>query len=144
MAEKLKDKMEEAGHKISETAAKVGHKVEEKVEEAADWAKETAHKAGNRMSEASEAVANRAKETFGSHNPTGMESDIREHMDVVASCGTKVGKVDHVVGSAIKLTKNDSPDGMHHMIPLSWVTGVDSRVHLSKDHLEVQGSWQPA
>jgi Uncharacterized protein conserved in bacteria (DUF2171) len=32
-------------------------------------------------------------------------------MDVIASCGKKVGVVDHVGGGAIKLTKKDSPDG---------------------------------
>ena len=144
MAETFKDKAEKAGHKISETATKVGHAVEEKAEEAADWAKETAHKAGNRLSEAKEKVENRAKETFGEARPTGTVSAIREHMAVFASCGTQVGTVDHVEASKIKLTKNDSPDGMHHLIPVSWVSHVDSGVHLNKDHRDVQSSWQSA
>ena len=41
-------------------------------------------------------------------------------MEVYASCGTKVGKIDHVYGDTIKLTKSDSPDGMHHTIPTAW------------------------
>ena len=32
MAEKFKDKVEEAGHKVAEAATRVGHKVGEKVE----------------------------------------------------------------------------------------------------------------
>ena len=72
------------------------------------------------------------------------QADIKEHMEVYASCGTKVGKVDHVEGDSIKLTKNDSHDGQHHRIPLSWVAKVHDHIHLSKDHKEVQSQWQPA
>ena len=71
-------------------------------------------------------------------------SDIKEHMEVYASCGTKVGKVDHVEGDSIKLTRNDSPDGQHHRIPLSWVAKVHDHIHLDRDHVEVQNQWQPA
>ena len=49
-----------------------------------------------------------------------------------------------VEGSQIKLTKNDSPDGMHHLIPMSWVAKVHDHVHLNKDHKQVQAQWQPA
>ncbi len=75
---------------------------------------------------------------------TGSPANIREHMEVYASCGTKVGKVDHVEGDRIKLTKNDSPDGQHHLIPVSWVAKVHDHIHLSKDHKEVQSQWQSA
>ena len=45
---------------------------------------------------------------------------IKNHADVIASCGTKVGEVDHLVGAdQIKLTKHG--DGHHHLIPTSWV-----------------------
>lgn len=135
MAESFKDKLQDVGDKISETATKVGHAVSEKVEEATDWAKETAHKAGNRVDEMKE----KAEHTFG-----GSTSDIKEHADVVASCGTKIGRVDHVEGSHIRLTKSDSPDGVHHTIPLSWVASVDSKVHLNKDHVAVQDGWGTA
>ena len=144
MAESFKDKVEEAGHKISEAATKVGHKVGEKVEEATDWAKEKAHQVGNRVDEVSQKVEHRAKETFGETGPAGTTADIREHMDVIGSCGNKLGKVDHVEGSHIKLTRNDSPDGQHHLIPTSWVAKVHDHVHLNKDHVEVQSQWQPA
>src|SRR5262249_30978314 len=111
------------------------------VEEAADWAKETAHKTGNRIDEAAQKLG----------HATGMSSaegtstaEIREHMDVYGSCGTKVGRVDHVEGDMIKLTKNDSPDGMHHLIPRSWVAKAHDGVHLDRDHKAVQAQWLPA
>ena len=79
-----------------------------------------------------------------STGPVGSTADIKEHQDVFASCGTKIGKVDHVMGDTIKLTKNDSPDGRHHMIPISWVAKVHDHVHLNKNHKEVESQWQPA
>jgi hypothetical protein len=79
-----------------------------------------------------------------SAGPIGSTADIREHMDIYASCGTKIGKVDHLEGDSIKLTKNDSPDGQHHRIPLDWVAKVHDHIHLKKNHKEVQGEWQPA
>ncbi len=145
MAESSKDKVEEAGHKIAETATRVGHQVGEKVEEAADWAKATEHKAGNRIDEAAQKLGHKAGTPLAeSTGPVGSTADIREHMDVYASCGTKVGRVDHVEGDTIKLTRSDSPDGMHHRIPLSWVAKVHDHVHLDRDHKAVQGQWQPA
>lgn len=79
-----------------------------------------------------------------SKGPIGSPAEIRNHMDVFASCGTWVGKVDHVEGDSIKLTRNDSPDGQHHRIPISWVAKVHDHVHLNKDHEEVQSEWRPA
>lgn len=79
-----------------------------------------------------------------STGPVGSIADIREHMEVYASCGTKVGLVDHVEGDTIKLTKRESPDGQHHRIPTSWVAKVHDHVHLTKNHKEVQSEWQPA
>ena len=75
---------------------------------------------------------------------TGSPADIQEHMEVYASCGTKIGKVDHVEGDTIKLTRKDSADGQHHRIPLDWVAKVHDHIHLSKDHKEVESQWQPA
>jgi hypothetical protein len=63
---------------------------------------------------------------------------IREHMEVVCSQGGKIGSVDHVQGEEIKLTKNDSPDGKHHFIPMSMVKSVDDKVHLSMPGSEVK------
>ena len=69
-------------------------------------------------------------------------SKIREHMNVVASCGTRVGVVDHVDGQSIKLTKNDSKDGQHHFIPTAWVDRVDNEVHLKKNSKETEQGWK--
>jgi len=143
MAENIKDKVEAAGHKIAEKTTEVGHQVGETVEKAADWAKEKAHQVGNRIEEATQKAEHKAKETFGGSSTTST-ADIREHMDVIGSCGNKLGKVDHVEGSHIKLTKNDSPDGLHHMIPMAWVARVDEHVHLSKNCGEAKREWQPA
>ena len=75
---------------------------------------------------------------------TGSPAEIKEHMEVYASCGTKVGKVDHVLGDQLKLTRNDSPDGQHHLIPMDWVAKVHDHIHLNKDHREVEAQWQTA
>jgi hypothetical protein len=45
-------------------------------------------------------------------------SQIKEHMDVIASDGQKIGNVDHLDGKdKIKLTKGDAPDGKHLSFP---------------------------
>jgi hypothetical protein len=143
MAKSFKDKAEEAGHRISEKVTEVGHRVGEKVEEATDWAKQKAHQAGHRLEEATQKVEHKSQEFFGtSCGAARTTADIREHMDVIGACGNKLGRVDHVEGSKIKLTKNDSPDGMHHLIPMSWVEQVDEHVHLSKSCGEAKREWQ--
>jgi hypothetical protein len=146
MAESIKDKLEDVGHSIADTASKVGHRVSEDVEKAVDWTKEKAHEAGHRIDEAAHKVGHKVEEAKEKYAATGSSdaSGIREHMDVYASCGTRVGTVDHVEGDTIKLTKSGSPDGQHHRIPLSWVSSVDSGVHLDRNHVDVQGQWQPA
>ena len=53
-------------------------------------------------------------------------SEIVQHMEVMGSDGQHVGRVDHVVGDEIELTKLDLKAGLkHHMIPLSWVDRVE-------------------
>jgi hypothetical protein len=145
MAETYKQQAEDAAHKVAEKASEVGRKVGEKAEEAVDWVKEKAHQAGDRIEEAVEAVrhpdAARLSESTG---PVGSLFDIKDHMSVYASCGKFVGKVDHVEGDRIKLTKNDSPDGMHHYIPTSWVAKVHDHIHLNKNSQEVEGQWRSA
>ena len=64
-------------------------------------------------------------------------SNIREHMEVVGSDGGHVGRVDHVLGDQIELTKLDIGSGLkHHLIPVSWVDDIDGdtvRLSLTKD-----------
>jgi hypothetical protein len=122
MAESFKDKVKDAGHKIAETATKVGHRIEE----------------------AAQTVKHKVAKLADSKGAVGSTADIREHMEVYGSCGNLLGKVDHVEGDQIKLTKNDSPDGQHHLIPLSWVAKVHDHIHLNKDCGEARAEWQNA
>jgi hypothetical protein len=71
-------------------------------------------------------------------------SDIREHMDVVGADGKHVGRVDHVVGSEIELSKWDTASGLkHHMIPMSWVDLVDDDgVHLNRTRDAARAEWR--
>ena len=58
-------------------------------------------------------------------------SQIREHMPVIGSDGQCVGTIDKVEENQVKLTKNDSPDELHHYLPLSLVQTVDEHVLIS-------------
>ena len=70
-------------------------------------------------------------------------AQIKEHMEVIASDGQTVGTVDHMEGSdRIKLTRQSSGHGHHHIIPLAWVDHVDAHVHLSKTADFVAQNWQ--
>jgi len=102
---------------VKDTLKNAGEAVKEKAEEAACWVKD--------------------KVGMSSHDP----ADIKPHMAVISSCGCTMGKVDGVEGGSIKLTKNDSPDGMHHFIPTAWVDHVDSHVHLNKNSEECKRGW---
>ena len=67
-------------------------------------------------------------------------SSIKEHMDVIAADGEAIGKVDHMQDGKIKLTKTDSPDGHHHLVPLDWVDHVDAHVHLNKSLSDIRAA----
>jgi hypothetical protein len=71
-------------------------------------------------------------------------NDIKEHMEVLGSDGQRVGTVDHLDGSSIKLTKGDSQDGKHHFIPSDWVERVDQHVHLKKSSKDAKSQWKEA
>jgi hypothetical protein len=70
-------------------------------------------------------------------------SQIREHMDVVGSDGKHVGRVDHVMGDEIELTKWDTQAGLkHHMIPMTWVDHVDDDgIHLNRTKDAAKMDW---
>lgn len=99
------DKLKEAGQQIADNVA-----------HAADWVKEKTGVGPGRAEGSDAGVAG-----------------IRAHMDVICSCGTKLGTVDGVEGNAIKLTKDSFGDGQHHFVPTSMVDHVDRHVHLSKN-----------
>ncbi|MBN9016650.1 MAG: DUF2171 domain-containing protein [Rhizobiales bacterium] len=62
------------------------------------------------------------------------ESDrIQAHMLVLDQRGNHVGTVDRVdEAGEIRLARSDSPDGLHHYIPLDWVEAVDEAVRLNR------------
>ena len=119
----VKEKVMDAGQAVAEKAKAVGHKIADGAEQAAGWVKE---KTGVGAVEGKDLGV----------------SAIRERMDVIASCGHKIGVVDHVEGSTLKLTKSDSNDGQHHYIPVGWVQLVDGQVHLSKNSVEAVREWK--
>ena len=157
MVSGIKDKAAEAGHTIAETAKTVGHKIAEGAEKATDWVKEKAHIGANKGACDTSKMACASDKT----------ANIREHMEVIASCGKHVGVVDHVEGSSVKLTKSEiaggfavdwQPDaegstvkvteskptapGEHHFIPLDWIESVDQQVHLNKNSEDVFRDWK--
>ncbi len=69
---------------------------------------------------------------------------IKAHMPVVCSEGGQFAVVDHMEpdNRTIKLAKDDS--GMHHYIPVSWVTRVDSAVHIDRPGKQAMSEWTDA
>jgi hypothetical protein len=120
----IKEKVADAGHKVADVAKDVGHKITQGAEKAVDFVKDKTG-LGGPCEGTNVGVAG-----------------IKERMDVIASCGKKVGVVDHIEGQTLKLTKNDSPDGQHHFIPFGWVDHVDSHVHLKKNSKETEQGWK--
>ncbi len=128
----IKDKVSDAGHAVADAAKTAGHAV-------ADAAQAAGHKVVDGAKHAAEFVGDKTGLGCGSEKSA---ADIKPHMSVVSSCGCTMGKVDHVDGGAIKLTKNDSPDGQHHFVPCSWVDHVDNHVHLNKNADETRSGWK--
>ena len=109
----MKDAIRNAADSVAEGAA-----------QAKDWVKDRVGMGG--------------PEAAGGADPAA----IRPHMEVITSCGCRVGKVDHLEGGAIKLTRGDSPDGRHHFLPTGWVARVDEHVHLNKNADETRREWK--
>ena len=68
-------------------------------------------------------------------------SAIEEHMEVVGSDGKHIGKVDHVLGGDLQLTRSMGV-GSHHLLPLSYVSSVDEKVRLSVTEDEAKDVWR--
>ena len=67
-------------------------------------------------------------------------SQIKPNTPVVCSKDGQFGVVDHMQGKdTIKLNKDDK--GVHHYIPLSWVTSVDDKVHVDRTGDEAMKQW---
>ena len=72
-----------------------------------------------------------------------LRETIKEHMPVLASDGSWIGKVDFLKTDRIILTK-DGPqsNGDHHSIPMAWVTSVeDDKVKLNQTTSVVRDNW---
>jgi hypothetical protein len=68
---------------------------------------------------------------------------VSEHMEVVGSDGSHVGKVDKVRGDRIILAKSDpKAGGMHHSIPCGWVESVDDKVSLNRTAESAMDAWR--
>ena len=104
---------------------------------------EVARDAGAAVAKGFEKVKDWVKDHAGVKEPMGFAKldEMKPGMEVISSCGCRVGTVDHMEGNAIKLTRKDSPDGQHHFIPVGWVARVDSHVHLNKDVSETKQGW---
>lgn len=74
------------------------------------------------------------------------KDEIKDHTQIVASCGTHVDIVVHLDWEHIKLAKSDPvSNGQHHYIPLNWVDKVeDNKVTLLKNSKEVFSEWRNA
>ncbi|HEX7944813.1 MAG TPA: DUF2171 domain-containing protein [Phenylobacterium sp.] len=70
-------------------------------------------------------------------------SQIREHMEVIGSDGGHVGKVDHVQGDQIELSKMDLGSGFkHHLIPITWVETIrDDKLCLNMTKDAAKSAW---
>jgi hypothetical protein len=66
-------------------------------------------------------------------------SQIQNNAPVVCSKDKQLGVVDHMEGAFIKLKKDEA--GVHHYVPLSWVTLVDSKVHLDRPGTQAMDQW---
>ncbi len=66
---------------------------------------------------------------------------IKPEMPVVCSENGQFAVVDHTEGAdEIKLKKDK--DGMHHLIPMSWVTSVDDKVHIDRPGKQAMKEWK--
>ena len=122
MSKNLKDTVSEAGQSLANSASKLGSEIVEGTQRAARSVSDM---------------------VTGEGQDRGVEG-IKDHMQVMASCGKCVGTVDHLESNALKLTRKDSPDGQHHYVPLSWIDHVDSHVHLNKNSVETELNWKPS
>ena len=64
---------------------------------------------------------------------TSMAAELPEH--------GQLALVDHLEGpESIKLKKDEG--GKHHFIPVSWVTVVDSKVHIDRPGTQAMKEWR--
>ena len=67
-------------------------------------------------------------------------SQIKPKTPVVCSKDGQFAVVDHMEGTdSIKLAKDEK--GLHHFIPLEWVTKVDDKVHVDRPGDQAMREW---
>lgn len=70
-------------------------------------------------------------------------NQVQEHQEVVGSDGAHVGKVDHIRGDRILLTKGDKDaGGRHHSIPSAWIVEVGDKVRINRTAAQAQAAWK--
>jgi len=90
----------------------------------------------------------RFHEDFGAWRTTRQSQrrsldQVQEHQEVVGSDGAHIGKVDHIRGDRILLTKTDKDaGGHHHSVPCSWITEVADKVTLNRTAAQAQAAWK--
>ena len=65
---------------------------------------------------------------------------IRKNTPVVGANNQEIAVVDHLEGTDMIKLKKDA-QGVHHFIPVSWVTTVDDKIHLDRSEDEVMREW---
>jgi hypothetical protein len=68
--------------------------------------------------------------------------EVKPGMPVVCSKNGQFGEVDHMEGSESIKLKRDDKSGKHHLIPLSWVTIVDDKVHVDRTGDQAMKEWR--
>jgi hypothetical protein len=68
-------------------------------------------------------------------------TQIRTHMEVVSSDDKHIGKVDHIIGEEIELTRSLGV-GKHHFLPLSLVARIDDKVRLNCTEDAAKRAWR--
>lgn len=88
-------------------------------------------------------VSESGSSSDGSEAREQLGAKIHENMPVVGTEGSQIGVVDHMEGEyAIKLNRDAS--GVHHYIPLAWVTTVDDKVHVDRTGVRATRDWSTA
>jgi hypothetical protein len=67
---------------------------------------------------------------------------IRKRMGVVAADGQLIGFVSRIVGDRIRLTSVNAGHAYDHLVPLAWVTQVDSYVYLGRTSRYIGDHWE--
>ena len=119
--------------------------ISEKMSQVGSTVTNAAKSAGNSIAKGTAAAVEYVIDKTGIETEEGKDfgvAGIKENMDVIASCGKKIGVVDRVEANGIKLTRKDSPDDQHHFLPVSWVARVDGEVHLNKNSKETVAEWK--